>query len=319
MKKFIFISAALAVAFIFTFALGACQKTPAENEGSDSSAPDASSAVTSDSESAEEPLFSQLKLVASVKVGEDILYKDGIEYRIAGPRAYCINEKGEIYLVSDYEDKIIRMNDTKTLPLNSNNIDADDIICIGDKIYVLDYSNIIYEYNIDNGYIDEYKLLADLTPNDNRYMREVEGKLCLFYKDSKNIILNNNEFIETDYHLPRSGSSSNSFIFNDKLKVLNFNNKTTSYLGCDETGFYIYELEHAPNGDNSYFESAVRKYDYDGNVTQYAIFDCNDCVSYPHHPVLYVNGDIYFMKRKAKTVDIYKVTLGNADVSRFSD
>ncbi len=285
----------------------------------DTSAADTSTPDTSASEPAEEPRLSKLELIASINVNEDIKYTDGIDCFIEGPTAYCIAENGDIYIVSAYERKIIEMNSKKSISLTEVEYSIDCVTKNG-KIYVLDYSNQIYIYNINVGFINKYSLPDNIRSFDILHLNFTNNKLEFETLKKQKFSLNDNKFVEIENNetavIKYDVFTAN---INNKTVTLDAKNKSMYYLGFDETGFYVFETEYNPYVMALTLETSLRKYDYNGNLIEYAIFDKSGSLTYPRQQVLFVNGELYFMKCTSETVSVYKVTLGNADVSHLFD
>jgi len=273
------------------------------------------------SEVSEEPRLSKLELVASLKVGEDILYTDGIGCLIEGPQSYCVNDNGHIYIVSGYERKIICMNDKKNISINECGYPC-NIACDGDTVYVLDLSNNVCEYDINKGFIRKFALPGEITYLAVHKMDVVNGKLTLRTSGYDIYTLEEHEFIKSQDIAAFIGHKTDNIItinINDKSISIDGTNIGFNVLGYDDTGIYVEELEEISDSYVLIIETSVKKYDYKSNLLEYAIFDFNDCKAYPLYPIVYADGDIYLMKCTAETVDVYTVTLGNADVSHLYD
>ena len=94
-------------------------------------------------------------------------------------------------------------------------------------------------------------------------------------------------------------------------------NATVSIVGKSTNGdIYTYENLYLMTDSGLSLENAIRRYDSEGNIIEYAYFDSSDCVKDQDNPVhIDNNGNIWLMLCKGNSINVYLVTLGNADES----
>ncbi|MFA6730507.1 MAG: hypothetical protein WCR95_05890 [Eubacteriales bacterium] len=298
-----------------------------------SSEPSFSEPASSEPSSSEpvEEVFSKLDLLFSLKVGEDISYSDLPEVQLWGPASYCVSDNGEVYIISTLDNSIIRMNDKKSIPMEPRT-SASFCAFYDDVIYVLIYPNEVWLYDIEEGLIDKYLLPAnakatfviDLKVDAQGIhivtLEEKERYIYVFDKESfqKAKV---SEYIYSKNPNPNVNNPNKTITVsaNGKEVTINLQNKDASYLGYDETGIYLRETEYVPGGKFNQKEQAIRKYNFDGKLVEYAILDLSDCVLFPTKSIFFQNGKLYHMRCTYETVNLYTITLGNADVSHLYD
>ncbi len=347
MKKLL----AICIALIFAFTFAACTNTGPAGQSSDDVTSVSSDGVTSASSadntqsipsqttsepassepSSSEPVeevFSKLDFLFSIKVGEDLSYSDNPECTLEGPQSYCVSDNGEVYIISGEDTTIIRMSDKKTMDMEPGT-SASFCAFYDDIIYVLTYSKEVCLYDIEEGLIDKYPLPDNLLTADVYDLKadaqgiHIETKGNYIYDfDKENFQKTKiSEYMFSENPTPYALNPNETITVSayGKEVTINLQNKITSYLGYDETGIYLRETEYIPGGKFNQTESAVRKYNFDGKLVEYAILDYSGCVVFPLKPILFQNGKLYFIKCTYETVDVYSITLGNADVSHLYD
>lgn len=168
----------------------------------------------------------------------------------------------------------------------------------GKQLLICDSNNNIQKLSVDTSINKIY------CQNGQVYLTDTDNKAYEVLGD----ILVNSDTVKIDQ---KDFTNEEELIWQDK------ENATVSVVGKSTSGdIYTYENLYLMTDAGLSLENAIRRYDSQGNIIEYAYFDSADCVREQENPV-YIdnNGNIWLMLCKGDSIIVYLVTLGNADES----
>lgn len=168
----------------------------------------------------------------------------------------------------------------------------------GEQLLICDSNNNIQKISVDTSIENIW------CKNGQLYL--ADGENIVYEVIGDTLVKNDNEREDI-----KDFTKEEELIWQDKEK------STLSVIGKSTNGdIYTYENIYMITDAGLAVENAIRRYDSAGNILEYAYFDSSDCAREEEDPV-YIdnNGNIWLMLCKHNSINIYLVTLGNADES----